>query len=106
MANPDRLMLLCQLIGAERSVSELGRLAGIGQPSLSQQLGVLRGERLVATRREGRAVMYRAASPAVMALLRTLQRLFCPPAPKAAVAPRAVARKPERATRRAPKEIS
>ena len=77
LANPDRLLLLCQLVGGERSVTELGVLAHIEQPSLSQQLGVLRAERLVATRREGKNVFYRVASPAALTLLETLYGLFC-----------------------------
>ena len=79
LANPDRLLLLCQLVEGERSVTELGMLSGIAQPSLSQQLGVLRGERLVATRREGKSMIYRIDSPAAMAVLQTLYGLFCNP---------------------------
>jgi ArsR family transcriptional regulator len=81
LANPDRLLLLCQLLGGECSVSELGASAGIEQPSLSQQLGVLRGERLVATRREGKQVIYRIASPAALTVLEALYSLFCDPSP-------------------------
>lgn len=77
LANPDRLLLLCQLVGGEQSVTELGVRARIEQPSLSQQLGVLRGERLVATRREGKNIFYRIASPAALTLLETLYGLFC-----------------------------
>lgn len=78
LSSRDRLMLLCQLVDGERHVGELGTLAGIGQPSLSQQLGVLRGEGLVATRRQGRRVVYRLASPAALAVLGTLCELFKP----------------------------
>lgn len=80
LANPDRLLLLCQMVDGERSVAELGELTGIAQPSLSQQLGVLRGERLVATRREGKHVLYSVDSPAALAVLQTLYGLFCEPA--------------------------
>ena len=76
----DRLLLLCQLVDGERSVTALGGLTGIEQPSLSQQLGVLRGERLVATRREGKHIVYRIASPAALAVLQTLYGLYCDPA--------------------------
>ena len=86
LAHPDRLMLLCHLVDLERSVSELGALVGMGQPSLSQQLGVLRGERLVATRREGKHMVYRIASPAALTVLQTLYGLFCEPQPAAPVA--------------------
>lgn len=41
LANPDRLLLLCQLVEGERSVTELEALTGIRQPTLSQQLGAL-----------------------------------------------------------------
>ena len=62
-SNPDRLLLLCQLSQGERRVGELQELVGIGQPTLSQQLGVLREEGLVATRRDGKQIHYRIASP-------------------------------------------
>lgn len=81
LANPDRLMLLCLLLDGERGVGELGDLSGLLQPSLSQQLGVLRAERLVTTRREGKHVVYRLASPAAVAVLDTLYGLFCDAAP-------------------------
>ena len=77
LANSDRLVLLCQLVRGECTVTELGVLARIEQPSLSQQLGVLRGERLVATRRDGKNVFYRIASPSALAVLETLHGLFC-----------------------------
>lgn len=77
LANPDRLLLLCQLVEGERSVTDLGALSGIPQPSLSQQLAVLRGERLVSTRREGKRVIYRVNSPDALAILQTLYGLFC-----------------------------
>ncbi len=79
MASPSRLMLLCHLIDAELGVTELGERAGLAQPSLSQQLAVLRRERLVSTRRVGKAVVYRIDSPAVLTVLQTLDALFCRP---------------------------
>ena len=44
LANPDRLLLLCQLSQGERNVGELEALLGIVQPTLSQQLAVLRAK--------------------------------------------------------------
>ena len=52
LSNPDRLMLLCQLSQGEFSVGELEEQLDIHQPTLSQQLGVLRSQGVVATRRE------------------------------------------------------
>ena len=57
LANADRLMLLCQLAQGEKCVSELEALLGIVQPTLSQQLTVLREEALVSTRRDRKSVV-------------------------------------------------
>ena len=51
LANEDRLLLLCQLSQGELCVSDLEEELGIRQPTLSQQLGVLRTEGVVTTRR-------------------------------------------------------
>lgn len=77
LANPDRLLLLCQLVEQEKSVAEMGDLTGIAQPSLSQQLSVLRAENLVATRRDGKSIFYRIEAPEVHAVLQTLYKLYC-----------------------------
>lgn len=77
LANPDRLLLLCQLSQGERNVGELEALLGIVQPTLSQQLAVLRREGLVDTRRDGKQVYYRISSPQALALINTLYQQFC-----------------------------
>lgn len=77
MANEDRLMLLCHLIDAELNVGQLETMTGIRQPTLSQQLGVLRDERLVSTRREGKYIYYKLASPSVVLMMQTLYGLYC-----------------------------
>ena len=77
LGNQDRLLLLCQLSQEELNVGELEERLDIRQPSLSQQLGVLRREGLVATRREGKNVYYRIADQRVLALLQTLYQLYC-----------------------------
>lgn len=77
LGNPDRLMLLCQLAQEELCVSEIEERTGIRQPSLSQQLGVLRREGLVATRKDGKRVYYSVADPRALAVLKTLYQLFC-----------------------------
>jgi ArsR family transcriptional regulator len=77
LANPDRLVLVCHLVDGEKTVGELGDLAGVAQPSLSQQLGVLRDEGLVGTRRDGKHIRYHIESPQVLAVLTTLHDLYC-----------------------------
>jgi DNA-binding transcriptional ArsR family regulator len=70
-------VLLCQLTQGERNVGELEALVGLHQPSLSQHLGVLRDEGLVATRREGKYIYYRLASFEVIQIMQTLSSLYC-----------------------------
>ncbi|MBM3362286.1 MAG: helix-turn-helix transcriptional regulator [Betaproteobacteria bacterium] len=77
LANADRLMILCQLSQGERRVGELEAMLGIVQPTLSQQLTVLREERLVSTRREGKNIYYRLDSPKALAVIATLYEQFC-----------------------------
>ena len=77
LANEDRLLLMCQLSEGEKSVSELEELLDIHQPTLSQQLGVLRTEGLVNTRRDGKRIYYSVADPRVMEILHTLYGLYC-----------------------------
>ena len=78
LANPDRLLLLCQLTEGPRSVGELEVLLGIQQPTLSQQLSVLRDEQLVNTRREGKQIFYSIASAEALAVLQVLYQIYCP----------------------------
>jgi DNA-binding transcriptional ArsR family regulator len=79
LANPDRLLLLCELAVGERNVGELEEALGIGQPTLSQQLAVLRDAALVSTRREGKNIYYQIASPQALAVMQVLHAQFCEP---------------------------
>lgn len=81
LANENRLLLLCQLSQGERSVGELEELLDLHQPSLSQQLCVLRAQELVTTRRDGKRIFYAIADARVRAVLETLYRLYCPGSP-------------------------
>lgn len=77
LANEDRLLLLCQLSQGEMCVSELEAQLGIRQPTLSQQLGVLRTEGVVSTRRQGKNIYYSVADPAMLEIVAVLYRLYC-----------------------------
>ena len=78
LANEERLLLLCQLSQGELCVSDLEQRLGIRQPTLSQQLGVLRTEGVVGTRRQGKNVFYSVADPSLLEILAVLYRLYCP----------------------------
>ena len=78
LANEDRLLLLCQLSQGEMCVSELEEKLQIRQPTLSQQLSVLRNEGVVETRRQGKNIYYSMADPAMLDIVAVLYRLYCP----------------------------
>ena len=79
MANPKRLLILCNLVGRELNVGELAERVGLAQSPLSQHLARLRSLGLVAPRREGQQVLYRLASDEVERILATLYAIYCGP---------------------------
>lgn len=83
LANPDRLLLLCELSEGEKNVGELLEATGVQQPTLSQQLAVLREEALVDTRRDGKNIYYSLASAQALAVMQVLYQQFCQPARRA-----------------------
>ncbi|MEO0317576.1 MAG: hypothetical protein RL404_1253 [Pseudomonadota bacterium] len=78
MANEDRLLLLCQLSQGELCVQDLEEALDIRQPTLSQQLGVLRNEGVVGTRRDGRRIYYSVTDPELLQVLGALYMTYCP----------------------------
>lgn len=80
LANPNRLMVLCALVGGERSVSQINEEVSLSQSALSQHLARFRREGLVATRRESQTIYYRIADPKVLDLMAKLYQLYCGPA--------------------------
>ncbi|MBC2885645.1 winged helix-turn-helix transcriptional regulator [Ochrobactrum sp. CM-21-5] len=77
LAHPARLMLACALAEGEFSVKELEDKLGIYQPTLSQQLTVLRGAGIVETRRNGKQIFYRLTEARAAQLIDSLYHIFC-----------------------------
>ncbi len=84
MCNEKRLMILCQLVKAERSVNELTRLLSAPQSTISEHLALLRREGLVQARRDGQTQYYSLAGDEARAILEALQSLYCEPHSKEA----------------------
>jgi DNA-binding transcriptional ArsR family regulator len=82
LSNEKRLMILCRLGDRELQAGALCPLVGLSQSALSQHLALLREEGLVATRREGQAIFYRIADPAVARVIATLADIFTPQTPE------------------------
>ncbi len=77
LANENRLLILCHLAEGEKSVTQLEKLLGIRQPTLSQQLARLRAEGLVKTRREAKTIHYSLASCEAGLVIQLLYKMFC-----------------------------
>jgi DNA-binding transcriptional ArsR family regulator len=83
LANPQRLRLVCELMGGECGVGELEERTGIRQPSLSKELGKLREAGVIEGRRESKAVYYTLVEPkaaGIIAILCNQAKLPAPPA--------------------------
>ena len=77
LASRPRLMVLCYLVGRERSVGEIAALTGMRMASVSQHLAALRAEGVVARRRAGTTIHYRLRDPLARDLAAALERAYC-----------------------------
>lgn len=68
LADPNRLRLLSALAQQELCVCDLAAVVKMGESAVSHQLRVLRSQRLVTYRREGRNIYYRLADHHVINL--------------------------------------
>ncbi len=77
LTHPARLMIACTLVEGERSVGQLEAELGVHQPTLSQQLTVLREARIVETRRDAKQIFYRLTDGRIARLVQSLYAIFC-----------------------------
>jgi DNA-binding transcriptional ArsR family regulator len=84
LGNPSRLAIICLLLEGERPVAEMEVALGIHQPTLSQQLTVLRESGLIAGRRAARQVLYYVADDRAAQIVAVLRTMFPPFLPELA----------------------
>ena len=77
LSNRSRLIILCLLTEGEKSVGQLAREIGARDTAVSQQLAVLRRERIVKARRDGQTMFYRIVDPNVAEVLNFLYAKYC-----------------------------
>jgi DNA-binding transcriptional ArsR family regulator len=77
LANEQRLMILCHLVPAPLSVTQLNEHVPLSQSALSQHLAVLRTAGVVRTERQSQTVYYSLAPGIVTRLLDVLHDEFC-----------------------------
>ena len=76
LAHPVRLKIACALIDQEFSVGQLEQQVNVHQPTLSQQLTVLREGGLVQTRRDGKQIFYKIKESKSVDLIKALSQIF------------------------------
>lgn len=76
LADPKRILILYALDEQPRHVSALAEALDIPQPTVSRHLRVLRQQSLVATEREGAAVVYRLTDHRIIEVLDTMQAVM------------------------------
>lgn len=79
LANQKRLLVLCNLIEGERSVTTLAEAVGLSQSAMSQHLAKMRALGLVSGRREAQTIYYSIASEELRLLMDRLSELYCQP---------------------------
>ncbi|GBR03185.1 ArsR/SmtB family transcription factor [Acetobacter oeni] len=77
LAQPQRLMILDLLLEGTLAVSDIEARSGIGQPTLSQQLGTLRRAGIIAAKRDSRSMHYSFSSETERERTRLLLGLLC-----------------------------
>jgi DNA-binding transcriptional ArsR family regulator len=93
VANRNRLVILCELLKGERSVSTLQGAIGLSQSALSQHLARLREDELVTTRRESQTIYYSLSSKPITRLIGLLYELYCAPGSDEKAPPHKIRRK-------------
>lgn len=78
LSHPNRLMIICELLKAERTVSELGERLECTQSNLSRDLARLRALGLVKSRRESKHIYYSIADSRLRSLVEALCQVFSP----------------------------
>jgi DNA-binding transcriptional ArsR family regulator len=76
LSHPLRIRVLEVLVHGERTVNELQELLGVDQPTVSQQLAVLRAKNIVTARKQGTVVRYAVRDAALQDLLAVARRIF------------------------------
>jgi DNA-binding transcriptional ArsR family regulator len=77
LANKNRLIILCALVEGEKNVSQLEKILGVRQPTLSQQLARLRADKMVETRRDSKQIFYKLCNDEAELVLDLIFELFC-----------------------------
>ncbi|AJQ96745.1 putative transcriptional regulator [Gynuella sunshinyii YC6258] len=79
LSHDCRLIIMCNLLDGEMSVSQINEKVPLSQSALSQHLAKLRHDQLVAVRKEAQTVYYRINDPKIGRLMALLYEMYCRP---------------------------
>ena len=77
VGNPQRLLILCELVAGETGVGTLLQRLELSQSALSQHLAILREAGIVRARRDGLQVFYSLAPGPAESVMQTLHAIYC-----------------------------
>ena len=77
IANPIRLMVLCNLLNKDMTVSDLLECIDISQSALSQHLTILREKNIIKDTKSGKYVYYSISDVKTKQILRFLHETCC-----------------------------
>lgn len=78
LSNPLRVQIIEELDDRELTVNDLQEALGVPHASVSQHLGVLRVNRVVVERRQGRHVHYHLRQPELASMVRKCLKFVSP----------------------------
>ncbi|MDR3616084.1 MAG: metalloregulator ArsR/SmtB family transcription factor [Candidatus Obscuribacterales bacterium] len=76
LAHPIRIRILDELRAGEQTVSDLKQQLNLEFPNVSQQLSVLKAQKIVVTRRQGNNIYYSCVDPTIFKLLDVAKKIF------------------------------
>lgn len=74
VAHPMRLRVIDVLEKGEKTVTELCQILGMQQPSMSQQLNLMKAKGVLASRRNGNLVYYSISEPSVVKVIQCVRQ--------------------------------
>ncbi len=80
ISNPVRAQILVAIGRGEACVCHLESQLGLRQAYISQQLMILRGKKIISSRREGKYIYYRLVNPKVLEIIRAAGEVVGVPA--------------------------
>lgn len=76
LAHPVRIRILDELRAGEQTVSDIKQQLDLEFPNVSQQLSILKAQKIVVTRRQGNNIYYFCIDPTIFKLLDVAKKIF------------------------------